>query len=158
MVNPVTRKYAIAVVASAAALAHSQALWADRESFRVDNTTYKSECGSCHVAYPPALLPARSWQAIVDGLDQHFGTNAAIDDKSRAEIRAFLLKNAGRDRSNSATPILRITQTPWFKREHREVPASIWSSAKVKSPSNCGACHQGADDGNFEESSISIPK
>jgi nitrate/TMAO reductase-like tetraheme cytochrome c subunit len=133
-------------------------VWADRESFRVDNATYKSECGSCHVAYPPALLPARSWQAIVDGLDRHFGTNAAVDDKSLAEIRAFLLKNAGRDRSKGATPILRITETPWFKREHREVPASIWSSAKVKSPSNCGACHQGAHEGNFEESSISIPK
>ena len=158
MANPVSRKYAIAVVVSALALAHSQALLADRESFQVNNPTYKSECGSCHVAYPPALLPASSWRAILDGLDRHFGTNAALDDKSLAEIRTFVLKNAGKDRSSSAKPVLRITETPWFKREHREVPASIWSSAKVKSPSNCGACHQGADEGNFEESSISIPK
>jgi len=158
MANLVTRKNAIAVVVSAAALAHSHAVLADRESFPMNNPTYKSECGSCHVAYPPMLLPARSWQAIVDGLDRHFGTNAAVDDKSLAEIRAFLRKNAGRDQSSGAAPVLRITETPWFKREHRKVPASIWSSAKVKSPSNCGACHQGADDGNFDESSISIPK
>ena len=86
MPNHVTRRIAVAVVISAAALGNSGAVFADRESFPVNNPTYKSECGSCHVAYPPALLPARSWEAILVGFDRHFGTNASVDDKSLAEI------------------------------------------------------------------------
>jgi nitrate/TMAO reductase-like tetraheme cytochrome c subunit len=158
MSHPFARTIALAVVGGVAALAASGAVLAERESFAVNNATYKSECGSCHVAYPPALLPARSWQAILGGLDRHFGTNASLDDKSLADIRAFLDKNAGRDRTGSAAPILRITDTAWFKREHHEVAASTWSSAKVKRPSNCAACHKGAEQGDFDEDNISIPR
>jgi len=44
----------------------------------VDNTLYQQECGSCHFAYQPGLLPARSWSTIMQGLDQHFGENAEL--------------------------------------------------------------------------------
>jgi 2-aminobenzoate-CoA ligase len=81
------------------------------------------------VAYPPALLPAGSWQAVLSGLDRHFGTDASVDAKSLAELRAFLDSNAGRDRRASAgTPGLRISETDWFRREHRKVPATTWQA------------------------------
>jgi mono/diheme cytochrome c family protein len=32
---------------------------------------YKQECAACHMAYPPGLLPARSWTRIMSGLDKH---------------------------------------------------------------------------------------
>ncbi|NML15911.1 hypothetical protein [Azohydromonas caseinilytica] len=54
---------------------------------------YRQECGSCHVAYPPGMLPAASWQR-----------------------------------------------------------------AAVKSRSNCAACHQRAEEGNFSERFIRIPR
>lgn len=158
MRHHVARTILIAAVFGAGALAASGAARADRESFAVNNPTYQSECGTCHVAYPPALLPARSWQAILGGLDRHFGTDASLDGKSLAEIRTFLEKNAGRDRTGSAAPALRITETAWFKREHREVAASTWSSPKVKRASNCAACHKGAEQGDFDEDSITIPR
>ena len=31
----------------------------------VTNPVYVEECGSCHMAYPPGLLPALSWQKIM---------------------------------------------------------------------------------------------
>ena len=40
---------------------------------------YATECGACHLAYPPALLPARSWQRLMAGLDTHFGSDASLD-------------------------------------------------------------------------------
>src|SRR5690349_20018894 len=147
----------LAIMVSLIALSASPPLLAEREAFAIDNKTYQSEYGSCHVAYPPALLPARSWLAIIDGLDRHFGANAAIDAKTATELRAYLSENAGRDRAG-ARPVLRITETAWFKREHREVPASVWTRASVKSAANCGACHRGAENGSFNESSIRIPK
>ena len=54
------------------------------------HAAWKAECGSCHVPYPPRLLPAESWRALMDGLDRHFGTDATLDATTAASIRAFL--------------------------------------------------------------------
>ena len=43
------------------------------------NATYRDECGSCHVAYPPGLLPAVSWQRLMSDLPRHYGTDASLD-------------------------------------------------------------------------------
>ena len=42
----------------------------------MNNPLYKQECGSCHFAYPPSFLPARSWEKIMKNLSDHFGENA----------------------------------------------------------------------------------
>ncbi len=139
------------------ALVAHEALAKDK-SFAVTDPVYKAECGSCHVAYPPALLPAGSWQAVLSGLDKHFGTDASVDAKSLAALRAFLDSNAGRDRrANAGTPGLRISETDWFRREHRKVPATTWQGAAVKSRANCAACHTGAESGDYGERGIRVP-
>jgi cytochrome c5 len=129
----------------------------DRQSAAA-NPTYEAECGSCHVAYAPALLSAGSWQAVLNGLDKHFGSNASVAAKSLTELRAFLDSNAGRDRrASTGTPGLRISETDWFRREHRKVPATTWRGAAVKSPANCAACHTGAESGDYSERGIRVP-
>ncbi|HEX6136875.1 MAG TPA: diheme cytochrome c [Casimicrobiaceae bacterium] len=120
--------------------------------------SWQAECGSCHVAYPPRLLPARSWRALMSDLDRHFGTSASVDAAAGASILAFLQANAGRDRSPAAPPLLRITESPWFVREHDEVAPAEWRSPKVKSAANCGACHPGAESGRFGEHDVRIPR
>lgn len=121
------------------------------------NPTFQTECGSCHIAYPAGFLPARSWTAIMAGLDDHFGENATLDDKTRAEIETYLTQNAAdvqtgwgrRDPAQGTTP-LRISELSWFVREHgREVSDRM--KTKAKSMSNCSACHQGAAQGYFED-------
>ncbi len=141
----------------AIALVTHEALAMDK-SFDVTNPVYKAECGSCHVAYPPALLPADSWQAVLNGLDRHFGTDASVDAKSFTELRTFLDSSAGRIRRSSAgMPRLRISETDWFRGEHRKVPATTWQAAAVKSPANCAACHTGAESGDYGERGIRVP-
>jgi hypothetical protein len=61
------------------------------------NAAWKAECGRCHIAYPPRFLPARSWHAIMQGLDQHFGSNARVDASTAASIDAYLEASAGGD-------------------------------------------------------------
>ena len=123
------------------------------------HAAWKAECGSCHVPYPPRLLPAESWHALMAGLDRHFGTDATLDPATTASIRAFLEANASTRRDvSSAQPRLRISETRWFVREHDEVPTAVWRSAKVKSAANCGACHAGADQGRFSEHDVRIPR
>jgi hypothetical protein len=122
------------------------------------NATWKAECSACHIAYPPALLPASSWKSLMGSLDKHFDTDASLDAKQTAEILDFLEKNAAPESNKSASdkPNLRITETAWFKHEHDEVPAITWK--KLKSPSNCLACHTQADQGNFDEHAVQLPK
>ena len=125
----------------------------------VKNVAWQAECGSCHVAFPPRLLPAESWRAVMSGLDKHFGTDASLDAPTAREIGAFLDKNAGSNgHSTSGKPILRITETRWFVREHDEVSDRTWKNPKVKSAANCAACHTEAESGNYTEHSITIPR
>ena len=84
--------------------------------------------------------------------------NQSVQAFKALKITTFLEQNAGRERSSSAQPVLRISETRWFVHEHDEVPSSVWKSAKVKSPSNCSACHSNAEQGDFSEHSVHIPK
>jgi hypothetical protein len=128
---------------------------ADRRALPA-NETWKTECSACHVPYPPRLLPPRSWRAVMTGLDRHFGTDASVDPGAAAEIAAFLERHAGRDRGGP--PAIRITETPWFRREHDEVPAAVWGGATVKSPANCPACHPAAERGDYDDDSVRVPR
>jgi hypothetical protein len=120
------------------------------------NETWKKECGTCHLPYPPQLLPARSWQAVMAGLDRHFGSDASLDPKVAAEVAAVLARHAGRDRGGPTA--IRITETSWFRREHQEVPPAVWRRAEVKSPANCAACHAAAERGDFDEDAVRLPR
>jgi Dihaem cytochrome c len=130
---------------------------ADKPRLPLD-PAYRAECGSCHVAYPPKLLPAQSWRELMARLDRHFGSDASLDARTGAEIGRYLAANAGRrDAPLGAEP--RITETRWFSKEHdKEVPAALWKSTAVKSRANCAACHTRADDGDYSERSLRLPK
>ncbi|WP_232539872.1 diheme cytochrome c [Azohydromonas aeria] len=119
---------------------------------------YTQECGACHTAYPPGLLPSASWQRLMTGLERHFGTDAALDEATVRQLAAWLQANAGTyKRVSEAPPQDRITQAAWFKREHRSIDAAVWSHASVKSAANCAACHSGAERGSFSERSLRFP-
>ncbi len=134
-----------------------------------DNVTWREECGSCHLAFHPNLLPARSWEKLMAEQDKHFGTDLALDEATRKEVLAFLVNNAAEKSDREAafkinrsikpgdTP-LRITETPYWINKHREVEDSVWKSPEVKSKANCAACHMDADAGTFEDSAMQIPR
>ncbi|MBI3479230.1 MAG: diheme cytochrome c [Nitrosomonadales bacterium] len=129
------------------------------QKYQASNPRWKEDCGACHIAYPPQMLPAESWRAIMAGLDKHFGSDASLDADAAKEITEFLEKNAGTKKHEVlAKPLLRITEGRWFKSEHREVAARDWKNPKVKSPANCGACHTTADRGDFSEDNVKIPR
>lgn len=138
------------------------AVLADDDGMRLKPVTHeatKAECAACHMAFQPQMLPARSWEKIMAGLDDHFGENAALDAAVAADIQAYLVANAGdaggkknrmmRGIADADTP-LRITETPWWVRAHRgEVSDAAFK--KAGSRANCAVCHRGAAEGYYED-------
>lgn len=121
---------------------------------------YQQECSSCHIAFAPGLLPAVSWKRLMATLPRHFGSDASLDPVATRTLAAWLEANAGTYKRVSAEspPEDRITRSPWFNREHREVSAAVWKRPAIQSPTNCAACHPQADKGDFNEHSILIPR
>lgn len=133
---------------------------ADERAARVPLTPkYQQECAACHLAYPPGMLPAASWQRLMGNLPRHFGTDASVDAGTLHELSAWLYANAGTaKRVSEAPPEDRLTRSTWFDRKHREIPAAAWKRASIGSASNCAACHRGAAQGDFDEHAVRIPK
>lgn len=134
-----------------------------------DNALWREECGSCHAAFYPALLPARSWQKMMAEQDKHFGSDLGLDPATSQTVLQFLLDNAAdRHQTEAAFKIdqsvpkdaapQRITDTRYWIRKHREIAAVDWARASVKNKNNCGACHSDADAGTFEDGAMRIPQ
>jgi hypothetical protein len=119
---------------------------------------YTLECASCHTAYPPGMLPARSWERLMGGLDRHYGTDASLDEKTMQEINTWLQAHSGTyKRVVEEPPQDRITRSAWFERKHRQIGAATWKLPSVKSAANCAACHAGADRGHFDDDNLRMP-
>ncbi|MES2717718.1 MAG: diheme cytochrome c [Pseudomonadota bacterium] len=123
---------------------------------------YRQECAACHLAYPPGMLPAASWQRLMANLPRHFGTDASLDPATLQALSAYLATNAGSFRKlvrdPSPPPQDRISRAAWFVREHDDVRAATWALPAVRSAANCAACHTRADQGEFRERDIRIPR
>lgn len=134
-----------------------------------DNTTWRSACGTCHVPYHPTLLPARSWNAILDRLDDHNGMQLAIDAKTLREIREFLVTHSAETGTTEAAYMInrsiplqetprRITETGYWLEKHRGIEESYWTHEKVGSKSNCAGCHLDAHEGTYEDAAMRLPR
>ncbi len=150
--------------AATLALGASLAVAAHAESNNASITAsskYQQECAACHIAYPPGMLPAASWQRLMNSLTRHYGADASLDEPSAREIGLWLKAQAGSyKRVSEEPPQDRITKSAWFLRKHRagEVPPYAWTRAAVGSPANCSACHGNAAHGTFSEREVRIPK
>ncbi|MDQ1299029.1 MAG: hypothetical protein QG558_1568 [Campylobacterota bacterium] len=121
---------------------------------------YKKECSACHMAYQPEFLPKRSWDKTMKGLDNHFGTDATMDLADTSTVQNYLMTYASKNEritDMKGAVALRISQTPHFVREHREVTKKMITQPAVKSIANCNACHTKAEAGSYREREINIP-
>jgi len=157
-------RYSALILGFAFGLAAVPAL-AEEEGLRlppIDHAATLEECSTCHLAFPPQMLPARSWQKIMASLADHFGEDASVAEEVRVAIANYLVSQAadaptteggGRflRRLDPATTPLRITDMPFWQRAHDEISAAKFESPQVKSRANCVACHKTADKGEFFE-------
>ena len=136
----------------------------------VTNATYAKECGACHFAYLPGLLPARSWHALLEKTNSHFGESLSLSPETLRDLDAYLVANAGdktdydgpsqfyRYLKDETTP-LRITDLPMMHRNHKVVRNVMQtnSTMKVRSLTNCQDCHTTAATGSFANRDLIVP-
>jgi len=117
----------------------------------ITNQAYNQECSSCHFAYQPGLLPARSWQALMKSTDNHFGENIALESNIRTDIIDYLVANSAdtatgnawsrmiTDSLNADQTPERITEVPFIRSRHRRIGPA------------CDSCHTTAAQGEYGE-------
>ncbi len=127
---------------------------------------FAEQCGACHLAFPPSLAPAATWNAILADLGHHFGADATLSPEQVAHLRRWLDANAAGHwdtlpahllRAAAANGSLRITDTPGWQRLHRHIPAAVFTARPVYRRSACEACHADAASGRFAPQDIAMP-
>jgi len=115
----------------------------------ITNKTVLNECGDCHMAFPPETLPKASWEHIIGNLEDHFGEDASLDADVTQKILTFHVTNASDVSevraagkwSTTGTP-KRLTNVERFDDKHGSCSDEVWTHEKIKSKSNCLACHK----------------
>ncbi len=126
-----------------------------------ESPLFVKECASCHIIYPPHLLPAKSWEKMMSNLSEHFGDDASIDEKDRVEITEYLIKNSAENSTKKEAfydlnnDKISISESSFWKKKHKKIPNEIFKNEKVKSRANCKACHKNIEKGLIDE--IKIP-
>lgn len=130
---------------------------------------WQEECGSCHLAYHPSLLPARSWEALFARQADHFGDDLMLDADIVAALQAFARAHAAEQQESEAAlkiarsvppqqAPLRITETPYWRHKHAGIDAAAWKSARVHGKGDCAACHYDAEKATFEDAAMRVPR
>lgn len=124
--------------------------------------TWIAECGGCHLAYHPSLLPARSWSRMLARQQAHFGEDLGLSAETVRHLAAYASANAAEALESPvawkmATTIdagsapQRISETPYWIERHARLDKATAMGVRR---SDCGACHGDADAGVFSPRAI----
>ena len=124
----------------------------------VTNSLADEECSACHLAYPAAMLPSISWQKLMTSLESHFGEDASLDNESVNQITEYLISQAADShwagnrfsRGQMNDWPIRITETDYWLREHKNQSFKDPINLEDISPVDCVACHDDASRGIFD--------
>ncbi|WP_245391653.1 diheme cytochrome c [Aliarcobacter cryaerophilus] len=100
----------------------------------------------------------------MNDLENHFGDDASLDEKTNQDILTFLLKNSAETSTMQASwnflnsigdkDIIALTKTSYWERKHKKIPKEVFKNEKVKSVANCKACHSDIEKGLIENENI----
>ena len=135
----------------------------------VNNQLYIKECGSCHFPYQPGLLPSNAWNKMMTNLENHFNSDASLNEADLQTLTKYLNDNSAEKnmqykRSSRIVSSLAknqipdsISTTPYMIKKHKDIKKDLITQNEVKGLFNCIACHKTADKGIYGERDINIP-
>jgi cytochrome b len=126
---------------------------------------WTKECGGCHLAYPPALLPMRSWERMMKEQSEHFGEDLSLSPN----VARALLDEARADRTSTwaawklahsaaATESpQRVSELGFWRRAHEALPPAAFKPPVSQGRHDCESCHLDAGSGIFQPRMIQRP-
>jgi cytochrome b len=129
------------------------------------SNAWRKECGGCHLAYSPSLLPQRSWERTLHEQGEHFGEDLSLNAARVRELLAIASRTEpeswGAWKLGGSVPAgeapLRITASPYWRHAHRDLPASAYKAPVSAGRHDCEACHRDAGSGIFHPRMIQKP-
>ncbi|MEO5751343.1 MAG: cytochrome b/b6 domain-containing protein [Usitatibacter sp.] len=126
---------------------------------------WSKECGSCHLAYPPGLLPTRSWVRMLEEQDKHFAEDLGLSAAAVAKLTQAANTPAaawGPWAISASAPTSqapqRITELDRWRAIHHRVPDERFKAKGVAGKHDCSACHRDAASGIFHPRMIQTAK
>jgi len=114
----------------------------------VNDQTVITECGDCHMVFPPQTLTKGAWTKIIGNLSDHYGEDASLDPATTAAVLDYHVKNSNDVTNVRASqkwrmnfPATRIVEASRFINKHKGCEAA-WVHKDVMSKANCLACHK----------------
>mgnify|MGYP001792411420 CR=1 FL=1 len=113
--------------------------------------TYIEQCAACHVALPPAVLPAETWQVLISE-SAHYGVSVPVLSSFEQQLMLNYLQTYSR-RVEPRDPVpFRVADSPYFHALHPGVvlpqPLNLRS---------CVGCHIGAGQQDFSAANAISP-
>ncbi|MEO1619584.1 MAG: diheme cytochrome C [Cyanobacteria bacterium J06632_3] len=117
--------------------------------FEVGYQMYLESCATCHVALPPAVLPADTWQALLTDTAHYGLILPELPPFNQQLVLNYLLTYSRRHRPGNALPY-RLKDSRYFDALHPNV--DLPQPLNLRS---CVSCHQGASAQNYSATGIS---
>ncbi|MBD2487478.1 cytochrome C [Aulosira sp. FACHB-615] len=104
---------------------------------------YIENCGKCHIAIPPEVLPTQTWKNLLED-SQHYGVQLQpLVDPPRILVWRYLANFSRSQRNDEETPY-RLNKSRLFKALHPKVDLP-----RPLQLSSCVSCHPSAEVFNF---------
>ena len=158
----------LSLIAAAVAVVVPAARAATRGVPPPSDPVYAKECGSCHTAFSPELLPARSWQKVMATLGDHFGESAQVEPTVAARITEYLTHHAADDATNEQSVGImhslrpgdaptRITEVPYIAGLHAAALDPVrGGNPRPRTLAECSACHVNVARGSYIDRRYSV--
>ena len=106
------------------------------EQYQVGAAVYAQQCGSCHVALPPQVLPSQVWREIITS-SQHYGQQLQLPDSLQQQAMWEYLRTFSRLYGDDEPLDYRVSRSRFFEALHPgiefETPVQV---------NSCVNCHQ----------------
>lgn len=113
--------------------------------YQLGQELYLQNCGTCHIALPPAVLPSETWRNLLQD-QEHYGQKLPPLIGPDTLILWEYLRNFSRPPAAGEKVPYRVSESRYFKALHPRV--KLPRNTKIAS---CVTCHPSAVQFNFRE-------
>jgi Dihaem cytochrome c len=108
-------------------------------NYVIGEELYLKTCASCHIPIPPAVLPNKTWQSILENPGNHYGVQIKDLNGFNQRLMWQYLQQYSRSLFDGEAEPKYLAQSRYFFALHPQVKFS----ASIK-PTTCIECHKNA--------------